>query len=488
MTYSYHIFYFPFKWQTEGSETKTFSEQICLDNIKYRASSSWEHAPKPESEEEEKSLYNEKNYYYKFVHNILYDETGNPLELIRHFERKEPKLTKNIHYLIKVKGRKEPFILTVDAININLYATGVGFMSFYLKNEEESQSNPEDILLINQYGRRIFPPFYDDITYRNETSEYIDIQGLYSPHNYKEDFKSYKTSDCWKPASFILNLIQELADNILIEPIIDDRMFVACWYKNNELAKQFTDDPQACCDPENDFSSFWYKYLFVDGTFETCQNNEMKKKLLEEHTYSRWQKYSSLYGVCRYALVYLANDGAPDHLLACFQTIYARMVELVLVQRASMLRFSGEVTKVSNLSHEKVGVISNRISSLYKEYIRFINQIYFREVTVQDQGIELYAMLQKCLNMEEYIKDLDNEIGELHEYVSLKEDRSRNIKAEVLNNIATLFLPITVITGFWGMNPLKEVMTAPLFNYQVWMLIAGTLCALIIIYNRKKRL
>ena len=90
--------------------------------------------------------------------------------------------------------------------------------------------------------------------------------------------------------------------------------------------------------------------------------------------------------------------------------------------------------------------------------------------------------------MEEYIKDLDNEIGELHEYVSLKEDRSRNIKAEVLNNIATLFLPITVITGFWGMNPLEEVMTAPLFNYQVWMLIAGTLCALIIIYNRKKRL
>lgn len=167
------------------------------------------------------------------------------------------------------------------------------------------------------------------------------------------------------------------------------------------------------------------------------------------------------------------------------------MVELVLVQRASMLRFSGEVTKVSNLSKQEVDVISERISSLYKEYIRFINQIYFREVTAQDQGIELYEMLQSSLKMKEYIEDLDNEIGELHDYVSLKEDRSRNKKATLLNDIATLFLPITVITGFWGMNAVDAVINTKNNEgilTQSILLVVGTLCALCVIYNRKKKL
>ena len=31
--YSYHIFYFPFKWEVEGSEKKLFSEQVDLEHI-----------------------------------------------------------------------------------------------------------------------------------------------------------------------------------------------------------------------------------------------------------------------------------------------------------------------------------------------------------------------------------------------------------------------------------------------------------------------
>lgn len=63
-------------------------------------------------------------------------------------------------------------------MNINLYATGVGFLSFYLKNEDCTQNSPEDILAINQYGRRIMPPFFNDTRLRNEISEYIRIEGL----------------------------------------------------------------------------------------------------------------------------------------------------------------------------------------------------------------------------------------------------------------------------------------------------------------------
>lgn len=488
MTYSYHIFYFPFKWEIKGTEIKSFSEQVCLDQIHY-CNSAWKRVQSPTSEKEKQDLYNEKNYYYQFVHGILYDEVKNSTGLIRHFERIEPQIS-TVYYVLKVKGREAPYKLLLEAINVNLYATGVGLMSFYVRNEEESQSSPEDILCINQYGRRILPPFYGDISFRGEISEYICIDGLRTRKEYKEDFNAYTVFDSWRSASFITDLLHELSDNICIEPVIDDRMFVASWYKNDELAEQFTCNPVAYKDAENSFSSFWYKYLFVDNSdCETCQDDGMKEQLLERHTYVRWRKWSSLYGISRYSMVYLTNSEVPFYLLDYFQTIYARMIELVLVQRASMLRFSGEVMKVSNLSSDEMHVVSNRISSLYREYIRFLNQIYFREVTAQDQGVELYTMLQSCLKMEEYIKDLDGEIGELHEYVSLKEDRVRNVKASILNNIATLFLPITVITGFWGMNTYTAVITDnDGLLLQSVLLLIGLIGALIVIYNRKRKL
>ena len=102
-------------------------------------------------------------------------------------------------------------------------------------------------------------------------------------------------------------------------------MFVATWYKNNQLSQQFTNNAKAYFDSQDPFSDYWYRFLFIDGSNATCQNEKMKKELLEEHTYYRWQQWSSLYGISKYSLVYLTNNEVPDYLIEYFQTIYARM-------------------------------------------------------------------------------------------------------------------------------------------------------------------
>lgn len=483
--FSYHIFYFPFKWNVECSHEMNLSEQIDINRIELTTSGDWERTIHPVGEDA-MNLYNEKNYYYKFVHRILYDNKNKESMMI-HLERREPQdATKEVRYVIKTKKRETPYSLKVEAINLNLYATGVGFLSFYLGNDKENQSSPDDILYINQFGRRIMPPFFADIVNRCETAEYIQIEGLGEDTAFHENF-NYTVEDAWKPASFITELIKEAAPNISFEPVIDDRMFVTCWYKNDKLCKSY----MGCLDKfmrEGSDNNFWYRFMFVDSDSCTCLNDEMRYNLLKKHTYPRWEGRKSLYGCTRYSMMYLADTGAPDYLFTTFETIYARMVELVLMQRASMLRFSEEVTKVSYLSNKEIEVISKRVSSLYKEYIHFVNQIYFREVTAQEQGIELYDMLQKNLQMEEYVKDLDEEIGELHQYISLMDDRDRNKKATLLNNLATFFLPISVITGFWGMNKIYDVIGATDFEWQVVTLIVGALVALCFIYNRKRKL
>jgi Mg2+ and Co2+ transporter CorA len=128
------------------------------------------------------------------------------------------------------------------------------------------------------------------------------------------------------------------------------------------------------------------------------------------------------------------------------------MAELCLVQRACILRFSQEVARISAMNENKKNSLTARVSNLYKQYIRFVNRVYFREVTAQEQGIELYSMLQEHMKIEQNVKDLDNEISELHQYAILREDQERNKNLTLLSILGAVFIIPTFISGFYGMN------------------------------------
>ena len=498
--YSKLIFFFPFKWNVKRRKEWDFTQQIDLANLRPSAYSNWQRNLHPD-EEDAKVLYDEKCYYYPFVRDVLYD-TGKPDTLVYHFERRETKPDANCFYHIKVNKGKE-FVLKLEAINLNFYSTGVGMLTFYLRND--SYKELEEILAINQYGRRIFPPFFEDIQKRSEIAERLWIEGLDGdPDRYAEDFSEYTVRDAWKPARFIRSLIGDFQSSLEIQSAIDDRMFVSCWYANDALAKRFTSSPSDLdeCIAQQEYGEFngtneeykglmaerfsqskdWYRFLYVDANEPTCQHEPMRRKIVAHDTYFRWAGSGSLYGVTRYSFMLLTGTGDyPERILSKhIQTVYARMVEFVLIQKMSILKFSEAVTDVSNLKG-KQDVVANRIGSLYKEYIRFMNQYYFKEVTAQDQGIELYQLLEEQMEIEACAKDLDEEISELHGYISLMIDEARNKKAELLNIIAALVLPPTVIAGLFGMNAMNDM---PDFAWQLLLIIAITLGCLFII--RKK--
>lgn len=471
-TYSYHIFYFPFKWELPGDEHKLFTEQINLERIPISECSLWERVQYNPDEQftstddkavkERQELFGELQYYFDFVHPVLYDMKGVDNPIIYHFERKEPQ-EGHVKYHIVVKQKE--YVLCVDAINLNLYSTGVGILSFYLANHEDCQKDESSVRDINQFGRRIMPPHSGEfqLENRNMLADSISITGLVGDSKYYQDNFDYKTyslkenerglSDAWRPAIFIESLIKDLSSRLIVTPVIDDRMLVNCWYGNDELSAEVRKN--------EDFSKsdVWYRCVFVDnGSDTTCQNEALKLKLLEKSTYTRWQKWGTLYGISRYSLFALTDRSrfATNVLFMHMRTIYSRMFELIIIQRASILRFSGEVTKVSCLSKGSRKLLAERISSLYREYIRFVNQIYFQNVTAQDQGIEMYDMMMQQFLLSEKIKDLDDEIGELHQYATLLIDQKRNENGEWLNKLAACVLPATVMTGVFGMNPLDE--------------------------------
>ena len=507
--YSYHIFYFPFRWSLPADEGKLFSEQVDLKRIPISKHSMWERTqlddinqPYYHNEQELKEareLFGERQYYFDFVHPVLYDIKGIANPLINHYERREPK-DGHTEYLIQVSNKT--YRLKLEALNLNLYSTGVGILSFYTANEEESQKDEISIRDINQFGRRIMPPYSGEFNpdKRNMIATAIQIKGLegddnryYDCFDYKEQAKGSERglTTVWEPARFIINLIKDLSPELKPIPAIDDRMLVNCWYGNDKLSALVKEHG------ENEKSKFingdfWYKYVFVDHgnlpSDETCQNKSMKEDLLKKSTYFRWQNLGTIFGVSRYSLVALTDKQrfAENVLAMHMRTIYSRMFELIIIQRASMLRFSGEVTKVSSLTGANNKEVAKRISSLYKEYIRFVNQIYFRSVTVQDQGIELYEMLMNQFASNEQIKDLDGEIGELYQYITLMVDQNRNENGEKLNLLAAAFLPATLLTGIFGMNQIADLeCTGGFWGHLVFIVIVSIIVYWIIKKWRK---
>jgi hypothetical protein len=231
--------------------------------------------------------------------------------------------------------------------------------------------------------------------------------------------------------------------------VIDDRMIVNCWYANKKLSNKV----------KKNFSDFkygddWYAYTFIDSNDASCQNLDLRRTILNKSTNARWEDVGTIYGVSRFSLVVIGDDEwfFSNVIRRQMRTIYSRMLELVLVQQSSMLKFSEEVTAVSGLNDKNVHKVADHISSLYKQYIRFVNQAYFRQVTAQDQGIELYRMMQEQFDIKDQIKDLDKEISELHQYYSMLIDGKRAKNGEILNIIATIFLPATLMASIFGMN------------------------------------
>ncbi|HPI31212.1 MAG TPA: CorA family divalent cation transporter [Bacteroidales bacterium] len=516
--YSYHVFLFPFQWHYSGNKFlgKTFEEKTNLNEfISFLSKTPWKSQP---FKTNTVLNYNEYNYFYDFVRQAMYYERpADDLHnenlhdgFLAHFEYDIPMDQETYTIYIRKPGFNRTYELLIDSILLHLYNTGVGVLSFHLNNRNIDQSSPDDILNINQFGRRLFPPFFGmrtEITGAIDQCSYNDFtEGLASVKNAelaseielsitgREDFSDYThagyfSRNTFRMPRFIKGLFGDVPllcdknDNapamtkIEIAPLLDDRMFVVCWYGNDELSNKYKPPKK---DGKFNMESlaylnddWWYQYIFVDSSgSKTCQNNKLSSALVEKQTNARWINYGSLFGVSRYSFVCLTAslDSLKDYgsafLLNHVQTMYYKMTELCLLQRACVLRFSDEVTAISAMKDKDRKLLPGMVSSLYKQYLRFVNKIYFREITAQEQGIELYDLMQDSMNIKNQVKDLDDEISELHDYVTLVEEEKQSSNIALLTLIGALFIIPSFIASFFGMNMFN--ITGDEFKVNFW--------------------
>lgn len=462
---SIHTFIFPFMWDyssLKDIKIESYDKRVNIRAFKNTLSAKWKYVKRSSKSDTE---FNEYVYYYNNVRDAIYSKSDSEED----FENGASQTVYNFKYKMNkgtykiITPDKKIYVLDIDTIKLKIYDTGVGIISFHLHNVN-SDTNQNDILNINEFGRRIYPQFISDDgksrgIVADELCLTIDDTEIIENFRYEFNDNPCKISDT------IMKLLGTEYNNghITINPIIDDRMFTICWYGNNELFDQLKCFQKGdYCYAENDD---WYKYIFIDTDYKTCKSNIMQKDLSKESTYDRWIGDGLLYGITSYSLMLLTGSGAPHYLTNHMRTIYYEMVCLTLAQRASILKFSILATQTAALKENK---IAEYIKQIQKYYLKFINKIYFREVTAQNQGIEIYNMLIKAMNIERDSCELDKEINELHSYSHMIIDERKNNISLLLTVMGSLFIISSFVISIFSMSNYSDSVKQILNCLNIW--------------------
>ena len=486
--YSYHTFIFPFLWNENGKvKLKTF--QKCLSDlweVDYRKDKfdAAEYTRQDTEDARKKAIEDAREawcaeyarwcYFNQAARSAIFTEKNDTNPIVVNYRYNIGRLCEDEKWLGGIKDHTNPVeyritkdfykeennqkILTrhfeanlkVNAIRLRLFTTGVGMLVFELENYEKADE--QFINEINEYGRRVFSPHIES---GNTCSLCADCLSLrYPSGEICGRVGGYHTDRCSEVtlAKPLLHLLSgngyTVTTNVKhghtqfhIEPIIDDRMFVACFYINKPFADemiawdekneryQYLSEALSKAPYETSTASRLYKLVFVDGNGISCHNRRMLYDLLEKHMYTRWVEMTyendegelktsgSFIGITEYSMV---GVGDSDFVATtAFLPLYTEMAMLVLAQRASLLSFERQI---SDSSRGKLN-----INRLQNEYVKFQSRLLLREVTPQQQGIELYDMLLKNLFIDKEKSDLESQITALFAEQTGINERDENI-------------------------------------------------------------
>jgi len=225
----------------------------------------------------------------------------------------------------------------------------------------------------------------------------------------------------------------------------DDRMFVSCCYGlANDLPQQF------------ELQQKIYSYaLNVDDNSMTfnefddfCYHKPLVKKQLEEDVYQRWITNGTWSGYTDFSHAYLGtswffkNMIAPNHV----KNIYNRMLLSALFYRTSFEHYNRRITTQTNRLVKK-GCIKNFLAifnppfaKLRRDFILFVNQYWFVELTSQIQGREQLKMMLKPLAIEQQFEQIQAELHSADEYVGTNNGKVWGGVAVVVSVVSLLSL------------------------------------------------
>lgn len=183
----------------------------------------------------------------------------------------------------------------------------------------------------------------------------------------------------------------------------------------------------------------WYGMLAADHDWNrcSCQDQTMLLDLIDRQTDGRWSERNTLYGITYHTMIQLLGPDVPDYLITNMDWMYFQLFLIAVLQRCTVQRFYREA---SGLIRGNGSYDTKRGEALKSLYMLFMNQIWFNDVTEQEQGQDFFRRLQKNMDVEKDVAFLDQALSEM--------DDQAHKKLE--NIVSRQLLPLSVIGGLWG--------------------------------------
>lgn len=474
LPYSYHTFLFPFIWKTSEDKSREDFERILSVGRRW-FDKSWKEEKVREDVKERSAWFQDYaafQYFTKSANNVIFNTRGD--NLVRCFEYYQHKGSYTIS-----KGNAE-YHLVINNVRLNVYDIGIAVLIFELENHGHKSLN--DVNAINEYGRRINLPILIAAKGEKNVSHpmcadkiSISFGDISFTEDYIETMRSIGEGTMYLEKhiamNYIMRPIQELLDGrgednggyevtaneehqnnsvFYIKPCIDDRMFVCCLVRDDDYSNKIKEFDVArgeyrylsdCynfnaegCATEIGLDLDIYKLMFIE-TSATSQSAALRHDLLKRCVYDRWIDYGTIHGVTHHSMVCLtsAYEGIIDSVINPFLTEYVQLAVLTVVQRAVILLLSDEASEVANGFAGDEVITKEEIASIEKLQARYVtaqNQLLLSEVTVQEQGVEIYEMLKNELYIKENMADLDSEISNLRDVADIANARLERLNDE----------------------------------------------------------
>ena len=485
--YSSHVFILPF-YINHG-------EYFCEGNIDEEE---WDRRPLSNEEAVEQQSYFKTNYLLdpkdsrKFQKMIQYAFeryfNAEVLEVLKEYTKTYvKKKTENQYYQIKryLNGEGtevEIYQLKINYINLRLISTGgklekpdIGFLIISADNNDYFDN--KTINRINQFGRRVYAPFFSTChTFEEHAYDIcisdnpLEIGKRSEPTSGKKstDFTIMTAIDrllrsffCFKDEDKILENIDKDKNELSLQRILDDRMFVVSNYRfadsdfnclsdgfKGDEFKDYHSNSYLTKKQIYDFQKELYKYIYIDNGYPSSQSPISVREQLNHSVYDRWMDSGTLYAVSQHSMLMLTTPEPPTYLFTYFYTEYLEMLLLVLTQRVGILSFSMEAGKLAKVARDKNDKIGGDTLSLQERYVVFKNQFLLPELSSQEQTIEMYDLLQQNLYIHRQKEMLDDQIQSLYEINQTKSNNIRERENAKFNLILFFFTVWTFIASY----------------------------------------
>ena len=207
-------------------------------------------------------------------------------------------------------------------------------------------------------------------------------------------------------------------------------------------------------------SGAWVRLLNVDKPSKE-DATAFEEQWAEPRTYNRWQHWGTLYGFNGHAGAMMAAPIDRPPLWRHFGELYFDQMLLLLYLRTTIFRLSHRLSELYIGGGHRLMEQIEAFRTLRDRFARFANLYQFPLLSNQQQGLEMYAIARKALDIKELFEEIETQIETTHEYLELRIDAKNSGSVTWLTIVATIAVVMTLmLTAEPIRDPLMERLEA----------------------------